>query len=164
MTYFLISMFFFFLSFTSPMFFNTGRGHIIMLNTGPPYKLGNMPVPISNSMLDINQSNSTFNDWRIMERTGLDMRYGPDLAEAGPYFRADDGLSIADLRFLRDKFVFLQTLRNPNLPLHQKIQLIEYNRHLFPPHLDWSLDDVTGTDLHQGGLLNDWNFDNFDVL
>tara|TARA_Y200000002_G_scaffold366908_1_gene358365 strand:+ start:1546 stop:2133 length:588 start_codon:yes stop_codon:yes gene_type:complete len=165
MPYLIQPIFLLFFSFASSLFFNGGRGYLIMSNTRPPYlQLGKMPVPMSDSVLDIEPSNSTFHEWRNMGRSGLDMRYGPDLAEAGPYFRADDGLSIADLRFLRDKFLLFHALRNPALSIIQKQQMIEYNRHLFPYPPEWSSQDVTGLDIHEGGLMDDWNFGCFDVL
>ena len=165
MPYFFQHIFLLFFSFASSLFFNGGRGYLIMSNTRLPYlQLGKMPIPMSDSVLDIEPSNSTFHEWINMGKTGIDMRYGPDLAEAGPYFRADDGLSIADLRFLRDKFLLFHALRNPALSIIQKQQMIEYNRHLFPYPSEWSSQDVTGLDICEGGLMDDWNFDNFDVL
>lgn len=114
----------------------------------------------SNEILQINNSHLDFHEWRNLSRSGLDMRHGIDLAEVGPFYPADGGISVYKLAYLQDCLRLLTALNSDSLSILQKAQLIHLHSHLFPPnneHLD-SSDEITGTRLFEGGLLDDWNF------
>ena len=125
-------------------------------------------IPYSSHSLMENTSyvDANFYDWRNMAKTGLDMRYGPDLAEISPFYNSDGNVSIDKLQHIQLCQRIVKTLECDSRSIYTKLAILHYFSFLFPPgkeYLDFYSNSVTETRITEGGLLDDWEFDEFDI-
>ena len=125
-------------------------------------------VPSSSHSLMENTSyaGTNFHDWRNMGKTGLDMRHGPDLAEISPFYNSDGNVSIDKLQYIQLCQRLIKTLECDSRSIYTKLAILDYFSFLFPEDidvLDTVNNHVTEFRLMEGGLLDDWNFDEFNI-
>lgn len=132
-----------------------------------PYVIGIRLEDISSHhILQNNISDPNFTYWERATNTGLDMRHGIDLAEVSPFYNSDGNVSIDKLHYLQMCQRLLKTLECDSKSIYTKLALIDYFFFLFPlgkESINYYGNDVTDIRLLEGGLLDDWDFDEFDI-
>ena len=126
-------------------------------------RLGDIP---SHHILQNNISDPNFTYWERATNTGLDMRHGIDLAEVSPFYNSDGNVSIDKLHYFQMCQRLLKTLECDSKSIYTKLALIDYFFFLFPlgkESINYYGNDVTDIRLLEGGLLDDWDFDEFDI-
>jgi hypothetical protein len=101
-----------------------------------------------------------------MGKTGLDMRHGPDLAEISPFYNSDGNVSIDKLQYIQLCQRLIKTLECDSRSIYTKLAILDYFSFLFPEDIDvlhTVNNHVTEFRLMEGGLLDDWNFDEFNI-
>ena len=110
-------------------------------------------------------TNIYFN-WKNMRNTGLDMRHGPDLAEISPFYNSDGNISIDRLSHIQLCQKIVKTLECDSIAYHTKLSILKHFHFLFPEEsepLNTVNNHVTEYRVMEGGLLDDWNFDEFNI-
>ena len=110
-------------------------------------------------------TNTCFN-WKNMRNSGLDMRHGPDLAEISPFYNSDGNISIDRLSHIQLCQKIVKTLECDSIAYPTKLAILKHFHFLFTGEmetLNTDNNDVTEHRIMAGGLLDDWNFDEFNI-